>query len=179
MGLSPLAAREVCHRAGLEPQAQTVNADQARALLDATAGLAAAVREGPLSATIYRDPSGDPMAATPVPFAHLEACSKAEPMPSANAAAAAFAEARTETQRAVHLRQRLASAVDQALKKVTRALQINAYHAPRRELAAAIAIEAGQLQIARRHIEALTLIEPDRPQHHNPLEAIDRMIQER
>ena len=120
MGLSPLAAEEVCHRAGLEPQAQTVDTDQARALLDATAGLAAAVREGPLSATLYRDPSGHPMAATPVPFAHLEARSKAEPMPSANAAAAAFAEARTETQRAVHLRQRLASAVDQALKKANR-----------------------------------------------------------
>ena len=69
--------------------------------------------------------------------------------------------------------------LDQALKKVTRALQINAYHAPRRELAAAIAIEAGELEIARRHIEALTLIEPDRPQHHKRLEAIDRMIQER
>ena len=69
--------------------------------------------------------------------------------------------------------------LDQALKKVTRALQINAYHAPRRELAAAIAIEAGELEIARRHIEALTLIEPDRPQHHKRLAAIDRMINNR
>ncbi len=65
---------------------------------------------------------------------------------------------------------------DRAVAKATRALQINPYHAQNRELAAAIAIEAGQLEIARSHLHALTLIEPDRPQHERRLEAIDRMI---
>lgn len=65
---------------------------------------------------------------------------------------------------------------DRAVAKATRALQINPYHAQNRELAAAIAIEAGQLEVARSHLHALTLIEPDRPQHERRLEAIDRMI---
>lgn len=123
MGLSPLVAREVCHRAGLDPETPTVEAKQAQAILEAIDGLAAAVRDGPLSPTLYRDEAGDPLAATPVPFAHLEAQSQAEPMATANAAAAALAESRTETQRAVQLRQRLESAVDHALKKAERTRQ--------------------------------------------------------
>ena len=66
-----------------------------------------------------------------------------------------------------------------ALEKVTRALQINPYNAPNRELAAAVAIEAGNLPAARDHIFALTLLEPDRPQHRKRLEAVETMIAER
>lgn len=66
-----------------------------------------------------------------------------------------------------------------ALVKVTRALNINPYNAPNRELAAAIAIEAGDLQTAREQIFALTLLEPDRPQHQKRLEAVDKMLRER
>ncbi|MCZ6850744.1 MAG: hypothetical protein O7F17_03810 [Planctomycetota bacterium] len=69
--------------------------------------------------------------------------------------------------------------LDLALAKATRALQINPYHAPNRELAAAIAIEANQLELGRKHIAALTLIEPDRPQHRKRLAAIDRLIEDR
>jgi tetratricopeptide (TPR) repeat protein len=63
-----------------------------------------------------------------------------------------------------------------ALAKITRAVQIDPYDADQRELAAAIAIEAGRLELARPHIRALTLLEPDRPQHKRRLERIDELI---
>lgn len=66
--------------------------------------------------------------------------------------------------------------VASALRSITRAVNINPYHAPTRELAAAIALQAGRLDLARRHIFALTLIEPNRPQHVKRLERIDAMI---
>lgn len=65
---------------------------------------------------------------------------------------------------------------NKALAKVTRAVQLDPYRASNRELAAAIAIEAKKLDTARMHIYALTLLEPDRPQHAKRLEAIDRKI---
>jgi len=64
-----------------------------------------------------------------------------------------------------------------ALEKATEALYINPYSAPNRELAAAIAIEAGDLRAARLHVRALTLIEPDREQHVKRLERIDAMLE--
>jgi tetratricopeptide (TPR) repeat protein len=67
----------------------------------------------------------------------------------------------------------------QALAKVTRAVCINPYNAPNRELAAAIAIEAGDLDAAKMHIVALTLLEPDRPQHIKRLEAVEGLIRKR
>lgn len=63
-----------------------------------------------------------------------------------------------------------------ALDKMTRVLQVDPYDAPHRELAASLAIEAGRLDLARRHIFALTLLEPDRPRHRTRLERIDAMI---
>ena len=42
--------------------------------------------------------------------------------------------------------------------------------------AQAIAVEAKKYEIARMHIYALTLLEPDRPQHAKRLEAIDKLI---
>ncbi|UCD74383.1 MAG: tetratricopeptide repeat protein [Phycisphaerales bacterium] len=71
---------------------------------------------------------------------------------------------------------RSAGETDRALAKITRALQINPYHAAHRELAAAIAIEAGRHDLARRHIFALTLLEPDRPRHRRRLQRIDAII---
>ncbi len=68
---------------------------------------------------------------------------------------------------------------DHALEKATRAVCINPYNAPNRELAAAIAIEAGDLDAAKMHIVALTLLEPDRPQHQKRLEAIEALMQKR
>ena len=44
------------------------------------------------------------------------------------------------------------------------------------ELAAALALENRDYELARVHIEALTRIEPDRPQHEKRLEAITRLI---
>ena len=67
----------------------------------------------------------------------------------------------------------------QALAKARRALHFDPYHAPSRELVAAIAIENGDFDLARRHIWALTIIEPDRPQHQRRLEAIDNILQSR
>jgi Peptidase MA superfamily/Tetratricopeptide repeat len=63
-----------------------------------------------------------------------------------------------------------------ALEKVTRAANMDPYDAPIRELAAAIAIEAHRLDLARTHIKALTLIEPDRPQHAKRLKRIEEML---
>jgi len=65
---------------------------------------------------------------------------------------------------------------DKAMAKATRAIHFDPYDAPARELAATIAIEIRNLQLARQHIRALTLIEPDRPQHQRRLEAIERLL---
>jgi tetratricopeptide (TPR) repeat protein len=67
---------------------------------------------------------------------------------------------------------------DEALANVTRAVHLDPYHAPTREVAAPIAILADRLDLARKHIVALTLIEPDRAQHRKRLAAIDRRIAE-
>jgi hypothetical protein len=45
-----------------------------------------------------------------------------------------------------------------------------------RELSAAIAVEGGDLRSARRDIEALTLLEPDREQHRKRLARIDELL---
>jgi predicted Zn-dependent protease len=63
-----------------------------------------------------------------------------------------------------------------ALEKATRAAQISPYEPSIRVPAAEIAIEAGRLDLARRHIAALTVLEPDHQRHRQRLEAIDRMI---
>jgi Flp pilus assembly protein TadD len=65
---------------------------------------------------------------------------------------------------------------DQALAKSTRAAQISPYEPSIRVPAAEIAIEAGRLDLARRHIVALTVLEPDHARHRQRLDAIDRMI---
>ncbi|MCI0675962.1 MAG: tetratricopeptide repeat protein [Phycisphaerales bacterium] len=71
---------------------------------------------------------------------------------------------------------RQAGDLQNALAKAVRAVQINPYNAPNRELAASIAMESNKPELARRHIFALTLLEPDRPQHARRLQAIDRLI---
>ncbi|MBX3354223.1 MAG: tetratricopeptide repeat protein [Phycisphaeraceae bacterium] len=63
-----------------------------------------------------------------------------------------------------------------ALTHATKAVRIDPYNATLRELAAATAIEAGSLREAREHIRALTLLEPDRPQHRARMERIDQML---
>lgn len=59
-----------------------------------------------------------------------------------------------------------------------RAARIDPYDAATRELAAACAVEAGDLIAARAHIFALTLIEPTREQHKRRLVRIDALIAE-
>lgn len=68
--------------------------------------------------------------------------------------------------------------LDRALEKITRTVQIGPYEAEYRELAAAIAIEAGRLDLAKLHIEALTMLEPDRPQHLKRLERIEALMKQ-
>ena len=57
-----------------------------------------------------------------------------------------------------------------------RAVRMNPYHAANRELAAACAVEIGDLESARRHIEALVILEPDQPRHLKRLEAVEGLI---
>ena len=56
---------------------------------------------------------------------------------------------------------------------------MNAYDPGTRELAASCAIEASRFDDARRHILALTILEPGQPRHARRLEAIDRLIRSR
>jgi Flp pilus assembly protein TadD len=63
-----------------------------------------------------------------------------------------------------------------ALGSISRAVRIDPYDPALRELAAAIAVEAGDLRAARRDIEALTLLEPDREQHRKRLVRIDELL---
>jgi hypothetical protein len=53
---------------------------------------------------------------------------------------------------------------------------MNPFDASVRELAAAIAIEAGQLPAARVHVKALTVLEPDRDIHRRRLERVDQLL---
>ncbi len=57
-----------------------------------------------------------------------------------------------------------------------RAVSIDPYRAELRELAAAIAIEAGRLDVARLHVRHLTLLEPDRPRHTKRLARIEELM---
>ncbi len=57
-----------------------------------------------------------------------------------------------------------------------RTVMIAPYDARERERAARVAILAGNLDAARRHLAALARLEPDRDRHRKRLEAIDRMI---
>jgi Flp pilus assembly protein TadD len=66
--------------------------------------------------------------------------------------------------------------LEKAFAKAMRAVNINPYSAPNRELAAAIAIELKDLAAARQHIVALTILEPDRPQHPKRLKAVEAMM---
>lgn len=63
-----------------------------------------------------------------------------------------------------------------ATAKAERATQISPFDPRLRELAARVAISTERLGDARRHIEALILLEPDRQQHHRRLEAIGLMM---
>ncbi len=66
-----------------------------------------------------------------------------------------------------------------ALVAAARAARIDPYDAATRELAASCALEAGDLDSARVHILALTMLEPDRTQHRRRLERIDELIAKR
>ncbi|MEC8320427.1 MAG: hypothetical protein VX012_03385, partial [Planctomycetota bacterium] len=66
-----------------------------------------------------------------------------------------------------------------AFDAAERAARMNAYAPGPRELAASCAIEAGRFDDARRHILALTILEPGQPRHARRLEAIDRLIRYR
>lgn len=61
-----------------------------------------------------------------------------------------------------------------ALAKAERAASIAPFDATRREQAARMAILAGDLDAAERHLIALTIIEPDRDVHRRRLEALQR-----
>ena len=66
-----------------------------------------------------------------------------------------------------------------AFDAAERAARMNAYDPGTRELAASCAIEASRFDDARRHILALTILEPGQPRHARRLEAIDRLIRSR
>ena len=63
-----------------------------------------------------------------------------------------------------------------ALEHATKAARIRAYDPATREFVAAIAVEAGDLQTARLHIQALTLLEPTVARHGQRLAKVDEMI---
>ncbi|MEM1186331.1 MAG: hypothetical protein AAGI53_15175 [Planctomycetota bacterium] len=64
---------------------------------------------------------------------------------------------------------------DLARVKAERATRIAPFDADTRELAARVALVAGDTARAKRHIEALVFLEPDRSIHLRRLEAVDRL----
>ena len=66
--------------------------------------------------------------------------------------------------------------LEASLAMATRMVRIDPYRAEFRELAAAIAIEQRRMDLARQHVEALILLEPDREIHKRRLEAITKLI---
>ena len=63
-----------------------------------------------------------------------------------------------------------------AMAAAERAVRMNPFDASVRELAASIAVEAGQLGVARVHVAALTALEPDREIHRRRLERVDALL---
>ena len=59
-----------------------------------------------------------------------------------------------------------------------RSIGISPFDPGLREEAAAAAIEAAQLSVARRHLEALVMLEPDQPLHKRRLQALEAMLEE-
>jgi tetratricopeptide (TPR) repeat protein len=66
---------------------------------------------------------------------------------------------------------------ERAMAKAERAVRIEPFDAPLRELAATIAWRAGALERAVGHVEALTVIEPDRAIHAQRLDAMRRRLE--
>lgn len=63
-----------------------------------------------------------------------------------------------------------------ASASVERAVRMDPYDAALRELAAAVAIEAGDLTLARQHVVALDRLEPDQPRHKARLAKLDELL---
>jgi hypothetical protein len=103
---------------------------------------------------------------------HLQYLDLREQHSTAYAAELARLFARVADEREAELDKR--SAWDDALASAKRATQLSPYDATVRELAATIALRAGELAIAQRHIEALVLLEPTREVHKQRLEAVKR-----
>lgn len=66
---------------------------------------------------------------------------------------------------------------EKALAKAERAVSVAPYDADQRELAARVALVAGKYTDAERHLDALTKIEPDRPQHGARLARVRELIE--
>jgi tetratricopeptide (TPR) repeat protein len=66
-----------------------------------------------------------------------------------------------------------------ALEHATKAARVDAYSASAREFAAALAVEAGNLDAARMHVVALGALEPGEERHRKRLERLDSMISAR
>ncbi|MEY3142011.1 MAG: hypothetical protein RLY21_504 [Planctomycetota bacterium] len=77
---------------------------------------------------------------------------------------------------AIARNRRAAGDLPGSLDAAERAVRMNPFDASVRELAAAIAVEAGQLPAARVHVKALTLLEPDRDIHRRRLERVDQLL---
>jgi Flp pilus assembly protein TadD len=72
---------------------------------------------------------------------------------------------------------RSAGRIESALEAMRVAVELDPYDVARRERAAAMAIEAGRLDLAQTHIKAMLLLEPNEPLHHRRLRAIESQLQ--
>jgi Flp pilus assembly protein TadD len=64
-----------------------------------------------------------------------------------------------------------------ASASVEKAVRIDGYDPAARELAAAIAIEAGRMDVALRHLHALQRLEPDQPRHAERVKRLEQRMQ--
>ncbi|MEM7622648.1 MAG: hypothetical protein AAF235_05535 [Planctomycetota bacterium] len=69
--------------------------------------------------------------------------------------------------------------IERAMIKADRAVSIAPFDADQRELAARIALVGQDLETAERHLDALTIIEPDRPEHAARLARIQEIMRGR
>jgi tetratricopeptide (TPR) repeat protein len=66
--------------------------------------------------------------------------------------------------------------LEEAQEAAERAVRMDPYRPEHHELAAAIAIERRDFGMAKQHIEALRVLEPDQPQHVRRIKAIERLL---
>lgn len=124
-GLSPIVAREVCHRAGIssDAAADSLSHDQKQGLYNALTALFARIRTGDYApCVVYDAATGKPVDFAAIPIAQYGSAARVEPFATLSEAAEAFYTARDtaerQKQRAAGLTHTVKTNLERCQKKI-------------------------------------------------------------